>query len=192
MILPIVAAGAPGLRTACPPVPPELVGTRELHELVEQMRLTMLDAPGVGLAANQVDRALRVLVLQDPATAPEIPAEMARHPVPFMALLNPTLEVAADSRPALWFEGCLSVRGWTAVVARHDHVVVTAQSVDGEPVTVDARGWHARILQHEIDHLDGVLYLDRMLTRTFMSRDAYVATWAGRPVREVLEHLGAT
>lgn len=81
-------------------------------------------------------------------------------------ILNPKLKKKGN-RTAFFFEGCLSVDGFRAVVERHLQVEVTGLSRDGKPIKVDASGWKARILQHECDHLDGTLYVDKMVPRTF-------------------------
>lgn len=193
-VLPIVQAGDPVLRRPCRPVG-DLAGPA-LATLVAAMARTMAAAPGVGLAANQVGRDVRVLVAADPATADDDPtralfAAQGRTPLAPMALLDATVEPVPDAGTAWWFEGCLSVSGWFAVVPRAAAVRVRGRTPDGEPVDRELTGWPARILQHEVDHLDGRLYVDRMVTRTFMSVEQHRAQWRGRPITEVLRDLGA-
>jgi peptide deformylase len=86
-------------------------------------------------------------------------------------------------------EGCLSLPGFSAVVPRARRVRVAYLDEQGEPQSVEASGWYARILQHEIDHLRGTLYIDRMESRTFTSLDNWSRFWKGKPVREVIEGL---
>ncbi|MBA0840524.1 hypothetical protein Goarm_003102, partial [Gossypium armourianum] len=89
-----------------------------------------------------------------------------RRPFDLLVIINPKLKKRSN-RSALFFEGCLSVDGFRAVVERHLDVEVTGFGRDGQPIRVDASGWQARILQHECDHLDGTLYVDKMVPRTF-------------------------
>ena len=109
--------------------------------------------------------------------------------LPFQVIVNPTLSIV-DSTPKLFFEGCLSVAGFTALVPRAAKVRVEGLDENGEPLTIDAEGWHARILQHEIDHLHGRLYLDSMLPRSFMTSANHARCWKDMPVCEVCAALG--
>lgn len=180
-VLKIVQAGHAVLRAGTEPLPASEIREPDVVRLVELMRETMRDAPGVGLAAPQIGVSLAVCVIEDPAggalTARELRAR-GRKPVPFHALFNPVLEVT-DATHARFFEGCLSVDGMTAVVPRATGVRVRALDHRGKAITIDATGWYARILQHEIDHLNGLLYVDRMASRTFMTVDAHRRHWAG-------------
>jgi len=153
------------------------------------MRETMHDAPGVGLAAPQVGFSLQLVVIEDQAEfIQKLPAEQVaereRSPVPFHVLINPKLTLLS-SEAAEFFEGCLSVAGFTAVVPRAKQVRVEGLNEKAEPVIIEATGWYARILQHEIDHLGGVLYVDRMKSRTFFTQDNYGRHWKDRAVVEV-------
>jgi peptide deformylase len=169
--LEIIEAGAAVLRTPARPVDPAELGTPRFTELIELMRETMRQAPGVGLAAPQIGESLQLAVIEDRAEYHEgvDPQELVlrgRVAVPFHVLANPRLTVL-DPGPAIFAEGCLSVPGYLAQVPRALAVRVEALDHRGEPVTIDARGWYARILQHEIDHLGGILYVDCMDSRTF-------------------------
>lgn len=173
MILKIVQVGAKVLRENAAEVDPSRIKTPAFQQLLEMMRATMLDAPGVGLAAPQVGVGLRVAVIEDRAETialapPEEVARKERRPVPFHVIINPTLTVV-DATDATFVEGCLSVTGFAAEVSRAKAVQVKALDHTGAPVTIDAHGWYARILQHEIDHLNGNLYIDRMNPRTFFN-----------------------
>ncbi|AJE39519.1 peptide deformylase [Streptomyces nodosus] len=127
----------------------------ELARLVEDMFATMYAARGVGLAANQIGEPLRVFVYDCPDD------EEVRH---LGHVVNPRL-VAADGVVLRGPEGCLSLPGLEAGTERYDRAVVEGFTVDGEPVTVEGTGWFARCLQHECDHLDGGLYVDRLSGR---------------------------
>ncbi|PKI32281.1 hypothetical protein CRG98_047328 [Punica granatum] len=135
------------------------------------MVAVMRRAPGVGLAAPQIGLPLRIIVLEDTreyisyAPKEEIKAQ-DRRSFELLVILNPKLKKKSN-RTALFFEGCLSVDGYRAVVERYLDVEVSGLDRDGKPIKVDATGWQARILQHECDHLDGTLYVDKMVPRTF-------------------------
>lgn len=170
MLLKIVEVGDPVLRATARDLAPEELHSPAMRQLIELMRATMWDAPGVGLAAPQIGEALRLAVIEDRAEyqAGLPPAELearGRRPIPFHVIVNPRLTVL-DPGPALFAEGCLSVPGFLATVPRARAVRVEALDHTGAPVVIEADGWHARILQHEIDHLEGTLYVDRMATRT--------------------------
>ena len=194
MVLKIVQAGDPVLRRKARDLTPEEIASPETARLVEQMRDTMRDAPGVGLAAPQVGVGLRVVVIEDRAeyqaglSERELAAR-GRKPVPFHVLINPRL-VVEDAAPAEFHEGCLSVAGFAALVPRASAVRVDALDEHGKPVTVQARGWYARILQHELDHLDGALYVDRMETRSFSTAENHRRYQAGRSTAELRAELG--
>ncbi|MFP2957311.1 peptide deformylase [Myxococcus sp. 1LA] len=194
MVLKIVQAGDPVLRRKARDLTPEEIASPETARLIEQMRDTMRDAPGVGLAAPQVGIGLRLVVVEDRAeyqaglSEKELAAR-ERTPVPFHVLINPRL-VVEDSSPAEFHEGCLSVSGFAALVARASAVRVEALDEHGKPVTLHARGWYARILQHELDHLDGTLYVDRMETRSFTTAENHRRHQAGRTTAELRAELG--
>jgi peptide deformylase len=137
--------GDPILRTKARPID---TFDQSLREEIERMGRLMSDAFGVGLAAPQAGVANRLLVYR---TEPDSPIQ---------ALVNP--EIEWTSRDKEWGEeGCLSLQGVLVEVERPVHVRVRAQDEDGERITVEASGFEARVIQHEVDHLDGVLILDR-------------------------------
>ncbi|MFF6911137.1 peptide deformylase [Streptomyces sp. NPDC012466] len=187
--LTIVAAGDPVLRHATEPYDGQL-GPALLARFVEALRVTMRAAPGVGLAAPQVGVPLRIAVIEDPAPVPEeVRLARGRVPQPFRVLVNPVYEPVGDARAA-FFEGCLSVPGWQAVVARHAEVRLTGQDEHGRALDEVFTGWPARIVQHETDHLDGVLYLDRAATRSLSSNQAMAERWAQPTPEEAARALG--
>jgi peptide deformylase len=144
----------------------------------------------VGLAAPQVGVALRIAVVEDPAPVPEeVRIARGRVPLPFRVLVNPSYEPVGTGRAA-FFEGCLSVPGWQAVVARHAAVRLRAQDEHGRPVDEVVTGWPARIVQHETDHLDGILYLDRAELRSLSSNRAMAERWTQPTPREAAAQLG--
>ncbi|KAM9269071.1 conserved oligomeric Golgi complex subunit 8 [Cariama cristata] len=163
--------GAPVLRAAAAAVAPERLGGPELRELAAALAAGLRRGPCLGLSAPQLGVPLRVF-------AAELPADRCRRyppglrrahriePFPLRLLVNPALRVL-DARLVTGPEGCASLKGFSAYVPRHWAVHVSGVDVQGEPVSWEATGWAARIIQHEMDHLDGVLYIDRMDTRTF-------------------------
>jgi peptide deformylase len=194
MILKLRQIGEPGLRQNCRPLSVEEIRSRHVRDLIESMRETMYDAPGVGLAAPQIGVPLQLVVIEDPREAiqklsPEQAAERERRPVPFHVLINPVLTIV-DHAAAEFFEGCLSVAGYTAIVARATKVRVEALNEDADPIIIEATGWYARILQHEIDHLHGVLYVDRMNTRTFATMDNHLRIWKDKSIADVKQAAG--
>jgi peptide deformylase len=189
MILKIRQVGEQVLRQKARVLTKDEILDRSTQELIESMRETMHDAPGVGLAAPQVGFPLQLVVIEDQAEfIQKLPAEQVaereRQPVPFHVLINPKLTLLGVEA-AEFFEGCLSLTGFTAVVPRAKLVRVECLNEKAEPVVIDAQGWYARILQHEIDHLGGVLYVDRMNSRTFFTQDNYVRHWKDRSIAEV-------
>jgi peptide deformylase len=183
MQLKIVQAGDPVLRAEGRRLTPAEIAGDEIQQLIELMRETMREAPGVGLAAPQIGLPLQLAVIED---AGENEAT-DRAPVPFHVIANPRLVLGAET--ADHFEGCLSVDGLQAVVSRARTAHVEALDHRGTPVVIDASGWYARILQHEIDHLRGTLYIDRMRPRTLSTNRNLGRHWGGVPIAELLEKL---
>jgi peptide deformylase len=193
MRLKIIQAGEPVLRAQARQLTREVIVGDEIQRLIRDMQETMRDAPGVGLAAPQVGLALQLAVIEDreellSSLPAEELAEKERKAVPFHVIINPELTLLGDER-ADFYEGCLSLSGFSAVVSRARRVRVAYLDEHGESQSVEASGWYARILQHEIDHLRGTLYIDRMQSRTFTSLDNWSRFWKGKPVRDVVEGL---
>ncbi|MFJ8487512.1 peptide deformylase [Streptomyces sp. NPDC094038] len=187
--LPIVAAGDPVLRRGTEPYDGQLAPAL-LARFVEALRVTMHAAPGVGLAAPQVGVPLRIAVIEDPAPVPEeVAAVRGRVPQPFRVLVNPVYEPVGTARAA-FFEGCLSVPGWQAVVARPASVRLTGADEHGHALDEVFTGWPARIVQHETDHLDGMLYLDRAELRSLSSNAAMTERWTQPTPATAAEALG--
>lgn len=191
MRLKIAVVGDTVLRAKARPLTSEEIVSAQIQELIEHMRETMYDAPGVGLAAPQVGLPLQLAVIEDKAeyqaslTEAEL-LERERKPVPFHVLINPQLRLLSPPE-VLFFEGCLSLSGFTAMVPRAARVAVDALDHKGDRVHIEASGWHARILQHEIDHLRGTLYIDRMHSRSFSSMENYNRHWKARTQNELMQ-----
>jgi peptide deformylase len=136
----------------------------EIRRLVNDMVETMMDANGAGLAAPQVHVPLRVVVFQAPGERSDpgvTEDEKFDHSAPLTVLINPQIEVLAGETEGGW-EGCLSVPGLRGWVERPAHIRYRGLSLEGEVIERVARGFHARVVQHECDHLDGRLYTSRM------------------------------
>jgi peptide deformylase len=168
---------------------PEEIGSQRIRDLIDHMRETLSDAPGVGLAAPQIGEPLQLAVIEDKAEyhanlSQADLAERERSPVPFHVLINPRIHLV--SLPDVtFFEGCLSLPGFMGIVPRARRVLVEALDHRGQPVRIEAGGWYARILQHEIDHLCGTLYIDRMLSRSFSSLENYNRHWKSKKTGEL-------
>ena len=150
----IVTYGHPILRQPAEEVAANRFGTRVLRDLERDLLRTMFDDDGVGLAAPQIAVPLR-------AIAYYVPGEGGRDEVEPRVVVNPVLALEGEPSAAGW-EGCLSVPGMRGLVYRHPSLVMTGLDVDGREVSVRAAGFHARVIQHEVDHLDGIVFLDRM------------------------------
>ena len=155
MIREILRMGDARLMRVARPV--ERFGTQELARLIADMRETMAAHDGAGLAAPQIGEDLRLVIFgcETNARYPEAPS------VPFTALINPQLE-ALDGETEEGWEGCLSVPGLRGVVPRLQRLRYRGFDAEGRPIDRVAEGFHARVVQHECDHLDGVLYPMRM------------------------------
>ena len=194
MKLKIVQAGDPVLRQQSRALTKKEISSASIQYLIELMRNTMREAPGVGLAAPQIGQSLQLAVIED---RPEYIADHSteelalyqRTIIPFHVIINPKLSFVGNSS-AQFFEGCLSVEGFQAVVNRALKVRVEYLNERGEEVTINAQGWYARILQHEIDHLNGTLYVDRMKTRTLATSENMSRFWKNHTVQDVLTKLG--
>jgi peptide deformylase len=189
MKLKIVQVGEPVLRQPARAMTAKEIASREIQRLISDMRDTMRDAPGVGLAAPQVGLPIQLAVIEDreenlKEVSPEILAERERGPVPFHTIINPRI-VETSGGTMEFFEGCLSIVGLTAIVPRAHKVRVECLDEKGQPKVIEASGWHARILQHEIDHLAGRLYVDCMHARTLTGLENFNRFWKGKSVREI-------
>lgn len=195
MPLTIVQVGDPVLRQRAASLTKSELRSRKTRQLIEAMRAAMHEAPGVGLAAPQVGLPLQLVVVEDKPeytrdAPPEFLEQRARKPVPFHVIANPKIVDISEERAA-FFEGCLSLKGFTAVVPRARTIRIECLDHQAEPRVIEASGWYARILQHEIDHLQGAMYIDRMHSRTFMSVEAFNQRWKDKSITEVHHLLGA-
>jgi len=153
-VRPIIRLGHPALRTPAQPVPPERIRTDEIHQLVEDMVKTMHAASGVGLAAPQVGVELQIFVYACEGNE--------RHEdIPLRVVVNPL--ITPHSRELVYdWEGCLSIPDLRGLVPRHQSIRVQGLDREGGRLDYIASGFEARIVQHEYDHLNGIVFLDRM------------------------------
>ena len=185
----IVQAGHPVLRQLAAPYEGQL-SDAELSQLTDLMRSVMHKAPGVGLAAPQLGIPLQLAVLEDQFDVdPDVAAARGREPLPFFAMLNPTYH-PADASKVAFYEGCLSVNGLQAAVNRPESVRLDFTAPDGARQQREFTGWQARIVQHETDHLHGILYLDRAELRSISSNAEYSARWAQPDISLARKELG--
>jgi len=155
----------------------------EIRRLVADMVETMIDANGAGLAAPQVHVPLRVVVFQAPGdrTPDGVDAdEMFDHTAPLTVLINPVIEVVEPALDGGW-EGCLSVPGLRGFVERPGHIHYRGFGTDGKLIARTAKGFHARVVQHECDHLNGVLYPQRMRDMSKLIFESEVRHWVRQP-----------
>jgi peptide deformylase len=185
-ILKIAHMGHPVLRAKARPLHPSEIRTAKIQQLVDDMFATMKEYEGVGLAAPQVHESVRLFVAGFP------PRDDAGNrddddddgeDVPLMALINPEIELAGGALAEDW-EGCLSIPEIRGRVPRASQITVRAYDRFGKKIEIHASGFTARVIQHETDHLDGVLFLDRM--KSFQSLtflDEFGRYWSSHHVR---------
>jgi len=157
-ILKVARIGNPVVRARAKDVDPALIRTPDFQRFLDDLVETMHEYDGVGVAAPQVHVSLRVAVLEVPGRD----RRGGRKGVPLAVLINPKV-TPLSKKAVLDIEGCLSVPGLRGLVPRFEKVRLDALGRDGKPYSVIASGFHARVIQHECDHLDGNVYLDRML-----------------------------
>ncbi len=164
----IARLGHPVLRQVAAPVPPADIAGPAIQALIRDLHDTVHEVEGAGLAAPQIHESLRVVVLQ------LLPGQ------PFLTWVNPVLTPLSDET-AVGPEGCLSVPGLRGSVRRHLHLRVEGLDAAGEPFTLELRGFPAVVAQHECDHLDGVVYTDRVEPRTLAFLEEHRRFVAPRP-----------
>jgi peptide deformylase len=153
-LLTVVQLGHPVLRQIAEPVPESWFSSERLINLGSDLVHTMLEEQGVGLAAPQVAEGLRLFSYW-------LPADDEQQGLPPTVIANPEIKIVEDELEQGW-EGCLSIPGLRGLVPRHRRIKVKGRSLEGDPISITADGFHARVIQHEFDHLDGIVFLDRM------------------------------
>lgn len=181
MILKIVQTGADVLRVKAKNLTVEEINSPKTQQMIDLMVETLRDQGGVGLAAPQIGESVSVAIVEDlekyhEKISKELLAAQQRRAVDLTVLINPVLTIESDET-ASYFEGCLSVDGYVAVTPRATKVKVSYLDREGKPQEISAEGWFSRILQHEIDHMNGALYIDRFLPKTFITTKSYFNKW---------------
>ncbi len=168
-ILKVARLGHPVLRKVAAPVPPKEIRAAEIQRLIDDMVETMREYNGAGLAANQVHVLKQVCVIEvnNNPRYPDAPQ------VPLTVLINPVVTLLGDEMEDGW-EGCLSIPDMRGMVARHTAVRLDAYDRDGARLSVTAKEFFARVIQHETDHLNGIVYVDRMRDLTTLT---HLAEW---------------
>lgn len=174
--LQVVQMGDPVLRQVARELSKEEIISPEIQQLILLMTQTMRGV-GVGLAAPQVGVSLQIAVVEDReeyqrGLSPELLRARERRPLPLHVIINPKITLDS-SEEVEFFEGCLSVPDCVGKVPRARRVRVECLNEKGEPLVIEATGWHARILQHEIDHLQGILFLDRAIPSSLSTKENY-------------------
>jgi peptide deformylase len=183
-ILKIARMGHPVLARRADPVTDPT--TPEIRRLVADMVETMEDAQGAGLAAPQVHIPLRVVIFQAPAGRVEgklSESERYDHTAPLTVLINPAIEIL-DPAPDGGWEGCLSVPGLRGWVERPSHIRYAGYDTEGRRIVRVAKGFHARVVQHECDHLEGMLYPQRMRDLKKLLFESEIQHWLEREEAE--------
>ena len=181
-ILKVARMGHPVLRARAKLLEPADIKSPRIQQLIDDMFETMQEYQGVGLAAPQVHESLRLFVAGFAPGVDDDDEEEEEERVPLMALINPEISVVGEDTADDW-EGCLSIPDIRGRVTRAREIKVTAYDRRGRRVEINARGFTARVIQHETDHLDGVLFFDRMEsleTLTFL--DEFGKYWSRRHV----------
>lgn len=189
----MVSLGHPVLRATALSVPTDEIGSARVQGLVGALREELASQPGVGLAAPQIGESLAVAIVQDRAVSggkgmygPSNFVRLGCVPLPETVLINPRILSGSDEQ-VVAFESCLSAAGLVGVVPRARWVRIEYSDEQGERHTAEFSGFPARIVQHEIDHLHGILCIDRMQMRTAMSKEQFYADgWSDRAAEEAV------
>jgi peptide deformylase len=175
-ILKVARMGHPVLRARARPIEPTQIGSPRIQQLIDDMFETMQEYQGVGLAAPQVHESLRVFVA---GFTPNDEDDESTRGVPLMALINPEITPISPELVEDW-EGCLSIPDIRGRVPRSRQISVRAYDRRGKRIELKAAGFTARVIQHETDHLDGVLFFDRMKSfQTLTFLDEFGRYWTG-------------
>jgi peptide deformylase len=175
-VLKVARLGHPVLRKVAEPVSPEAIRSPDIQRLIDDMFETMDDQDGAGLAAPQVHVSRRIVIYG----VEHNPRYPDAEPVPLTVLVNPRITPVGEEQVEDW-EGCLSVPDMRGMVPRYTTVRVEASDRDGRPLRFTATAFHARVVQHECDHLDGRVYLDRMRSMETLSfLPEFHRYWLGR------------
>lgn len=190
----VLRAGEPLLRRVADDLSPDDIRTPEVQQIIAELIQAMFDTDGIGMAAPQIGHSIRLIVLEDReeliSRLPEkLRVERERYPFSRKVIANPTWTPVGQQK-ALYFEACRSVPGYYALVERYLEVVLTGLNETGSPMEWQVRGWPARIIQHEADHLDGILFTDKMVSRSLCTDESAVERWLKYSAEEFCAALG--
>lgn len=187
----ITTVGNPVLRQRAPEIPPAQISSPEVQRLIDHLIDTMREAGGAGLAANQVGELQRVAVAEVRANHPRYPYKPQ---IPLTVFINPRIEFLDDDIELI-NEGCLSIPNLRGAVPRHMHIRVTYLDRDGAERSEVKRGLTAGTFQHEVDHLDGILLLDRVTDpatfTTWQDFDRFHRAEFERHARAIVARVGS-
>ncbi len=174
-ILKVARMGNPVLRVRADEVPMAEIKSPRIQKLIQDLKDTMEEYGGIGIAAPQVHESLRISIVRIPANSERYPdAEES----PLQIFINPIVEVLDSTEQTFW-EGCLSVPDMRGLVSRPRHIRITGLDETGAKVQIEAEDFLATVYQHEFDHLDGILYVDRAQPKTLSFQAEYDKYWAG-------------
>lgn len=191
----VLEIGEKILREPARPLSKEEILSAKTEGFIQSLIFSMRKAPGVGLAAPQVGAPIQIIALEDKSeyhnylTKQQL-IERERKEFPLTIVINPVLYIE-DAEVAEFFEGCLSVPDMIGIVPRAKSVRVEGLNERAEPIVIHATGWHARILQHEIDHLKGIIYTDKADKKTLMTQENFRRLWKNKPISEVKKEFGS-
>lgn len=194
-MLTILQTGDPRLKQICAPVDIQKIRTGAYDQIISDMKEVLATAPAVGLAAPQFGLMEQLIVIEDTEDrmsrlTSQVRAERQRDPYPFTVMFNPIV-LAKSIDEATFFEGCLSVPGFLGAVRRALRIQVMHLNENGERTSAWFEGWPARIVQHEIDHLNGIEFTDIALPGSIMSAEKYLAQWTEATSDEIESAFGA-
>lgn len=193
MLLKIYQSGQPVLRQKAKQVSQTELASRETQQFIDHMIATLRDVPGVGLAAPQIGQSKQLFIVEDKAKYhKQIPKtvldEQGRRPVALKVFVNPSLEIL-EMDTNMYFEGCLSFEGYVGVVPRAKKVRISALDRNGTPISYTATGWFARILQHEMGHLNGELYIDHIQAKSLIGVKNFTELWRDATQAKLRQHF---
>lgn len=166
--------------------------SHKITSLILEMKDIMRNTPGVGLAAAQIGVSMQLAVIEDPEERlqnmpPQVLKDRGRMPVNFHVIINPRI-IQLSGRTNYFFEGCLSIKNRVRVTPRKEIIQMICLDENAEEKVITARGWYARILQHEIDHLHGKLYIDVSDSRSEMElNEEYKKKWLNATSAEIYQ-----
>lgn len=196
MLLDVVQVGKSILRDSAKKLTVSNIKTAKTQQLIDLMIATLRAMPGVGLAAPQVGEPLQIIIIEDKKRYhDDLPkallAYQKRKPVKLHVIINPEIEIIEAAKEHL-FEGCLSVAGYRAVVPRAKKISISGLDRNGKSLSFIAEGYLARIIQHEVDHLSGKLYIDKMHTKSFISEKSFSDNWAKATPEKLSSYIKET